>query len=85
MKKFLNLLFITSFAALPLFAIDDETKLAEGPKEEVTTDVVIAIEAPKDQVVIDETPAVDNQKSDEVKQNDDDDADDEEVDAEVNA
>ncbi|NGX35110.1 MAG: hypothetical protein K1060chlam1_01480 [Candidatus Anoxychlamydiales bacterium] len=40
MKKLMTLLFVASFAALPLFAAEEEVVVEEPAKEEVTIDEV---------------------------------------------
>lgn len=40
MKRLMNILFVASFAALPLFAAEEEVVVEEPNKEEVTIDEV---------------------------------------------
>lgn len=70
MKKLLNLLVIASFAAIPLFAITEDSKSIEVPKDEITLDDSIKVEEPKDEIVVLDDLIVKDDVSDDVILND---------------
>jgi len=63
MKKFLRILCITSFAAIPLFAQDAKTS---EPKEEITIDDVVDLEEPKDEVILEEIATLEEEVTEDI-------------------
>ncbi len=89
MKKFLRLLCISSFAAIPFFAMDKQPKPTEVPRpleelnDEITNDEVIDLEEPKEEYALDEIAVLEDDATEKISLKDDGD-DDEKEDGEVN-